>query len=183
MNFVSTQRKWAMIATRQMTIASSTSAICGSKARRPSKKGTREEDQRWERHPISIVFGQTMTSFWKRIISVKIRIVDFGSGMHGLECPGQTTMILIFWIAQRFSIFFSWKDSKSTVCHQQTTTQSGVLFGWRNLLKLAYICQDNFRATRSKTELFLDASGGTAQGCRASIWSSTGQVEDPCTSM
>ena len=73
MTFVSTQRKWAMIATRQMTIASSTSAICGSNARMPSKKETREEDQRWERHPISIVFGQTMTSFWKRIISVKIR--------------------------------------------------------------------------------------------------------------
>ena len=73
MTFVSTQRKWAMIATRQMTIASSTSAICGSKARMPSKKETREEDQRWERQPISIVFGQTMTSFWKRIISVKIR--------------------------------------------------------------------------------------------------------------
>ena len=30
-------------------------------------------------------------------------IVDFGSGMHGSECLGQT-MILIFWIALRFSI-------------------------------------------------------------------------------
>ena len=44
-------------------------------------------------------------------------------------------------------------------------------------------CQKNFRATRSKAELFLDASSGDpAQGRRASIWSSTGQVEDPCTS-
>jgi hypothetical protein len=53
-----------------MTISSSTSIA--SNMRKPSenkaKKGKiREEDQRWERHPISIVFGQIiMISYFEK---------------------------------------------------------------------------------------------------------------------
>ena len=72
-----TLQQWATTVTCQMMIISSTSAICGSKARRPSKKEeTREEDWRWEWRSISIVFGQTTISFWIKIILVKTRFTQ-----------------------------------------------------------------------------------------------------------
>ena len=87
----------------------------------------------------------------------------------GLECLGQT-MILILWIVHHFSMICQLEGlQKYSLPSTTNNTIWGIIWLTESTQIGIYFSRQfqshKVQGPRSKTELFLDASGGTAQGC------------------
>ena len=100
MDFIYTQRKWATTVTCQMTINSSTSAICGSKARKKQGRRIKGRGKGLQSQLFSDRLCQAFEKglfWWKSDLLVSKQCSGGASGWDG-HCLRRFLMIWLMWI-------------------------------------------------------------------------------------